>query len=89
MTADNVARISFTSMPCGFPGFVMPPSAPAGMRFEPSSAIIVSSLEPEFDQWINMLKSRPEKLQEGLPSERVVFEAAFQNVEADGSTWLY
>lgn len=36
-----------------------------------------------------MLNSRPEELHEGLPSERVVFEATFQNVEADESTWLY
>ena len=89
MTTDNIAHIPFTPTPRDFPGFTIPPSVPAGMRLELSRARIISGKEPEFDQWMNMLNSRPEELQEGLPSERVVFEATFQNVEADGSTWLY
>lgn len=42
------------------------------------------SKEAEFEQWMNMLNSRPEELQEGIPSEREVFEATFRSVETDG-----
>lgn len=38
---------------------------------------------------MDMLNSRPDELQEGLPAERTVFESTFRSVEADGSTWIY
>lgn len=89
MTTSNVAPIPFTPMPRDFPGFGMPSSVPQGMRLELSRAKLVSGKEAEFEQWMNMLNSRPAELQVGLPAERVVFEATFRNVESDGSTWIY
>lgn len=59
------------------------------MRLELSRAKLVSGKDGEFEDWMTMLNSRPDELQEGLPTERVVFEATFRNVEADGSTWMY
>lgn len=89
MTPDQAAPIPFRPAAHDFPGFDMPASVPAGMRLELSRARIVSGKEAGFEEWMTMLNSRPEELQEGLPAERVVFEATFRNVEADGSTWIY
>jgi hypothetical protein len=59
------------------------------MRLELSRARIVPGKEAEFDEWMRMLNSRPDELQQGLAAERAVFEATFRNVESDGSTWIY
>lgn len=67
----------------------MPPSVPAGMRLELSRARIVTGEEGELLEWMGMLNSRPQELQEGLSAERSVFEATFRSQEADGSTWIY
>ncbi|MCL3860955.1 DUF6176 family protein [Actinotalea sp. K2] len=88
-SSDPVARIPFAPAPRDFPGHPMPPSVPAGMRLELSRAPLVEGRGAEFDEWMAMLNSRPEELQAGLPAERVVFEATFLHVEADGSRWMY
>jgi len=59
------------------------------MRLELSRARIRPGKEAVFDEWMEMLNSRPEELQQGLPAERAVFEATFRSVESDGSTWIY
>jgi hypothetical protein len=59
------------------------------MRLELSRARVREGEEQGFEDWMAMLNSRPEELQEGLPAERAVFEATFRSVEADGSTWIY
>lgn len=50
----------------------MPASVPVGMRLELSRARIVDGKDGEFEDWMDMLNSRPDELQEGLPAERVV-----------------
>lgn len=90
MTSDDRDfEIPFTPVPRDFPGHQMPPSVPPGMRLELSRSRIVSGKEPAFEEWMNMLNSRPDELQQGISAERAVFEATFRNVEADGSTWIY
>ena len=82
-------RMPFTPVPRDFTGHPMPVSVPPGMRLELSRSRIRTGQEAEFDEWMDMLNSRPVELQEGLPAERAVFEATFRSVEADGSTWIY
>lgn len=88
-SADPDFEIPFTPVPREFPGHRMPPSVPQGMRLELSRARLVAGNDQEFEQWMDMLNSRPDELQVGLPAERAVFEATFRSVEADGSTWIY
>lgn len=59
------------------------------MRLELSRSRIIPGQEDVFDEWMDMLNSRPTELQEGLSAERQVFEATFRSIEADGSTWIY
>ena len=89
MTSDDDFEIPFTPVPRDFPGHQMPRSVPPGMRLELSRSRIVSGKEPAFEEWMNMLNSRPDELQQGLAAERAVFEATFRKFEADGSTWIY
>lgn len=90
MTSDDRDfEIPFTPVPRDFPGHQMPPSVPPGMRLELSRSRIVSGKEPAFEEWMDILNSRPDELQQGISAERAVFEATFRNVEADGSTWIY
>lgn len=89
MAPDRSAPIPFTPLPRDFTGLTMPASVPDGMHLELSRAKLVSGKEAEFEQWMTMLNSRPDELQEGLPAERVIFEATFRNVEADESVWMY
>lgn len=88
-SSDSDFEIPFTPVARDFPGHRMPPSVPQGMRLELSRARLVAGREQEFERWMNMLNSRPDELQEGLPAERAVFEATFRSIEADGSTWIY
>lgn len=82
-------QMPFTPTPRDFRGFPMPTSVPKGMRLELSRSRIRPGQEDTFDEWMNMLNSRPEELQESLPAERQVFEATFRHIEVDGSTWIY
>ncbi|MGC2939465.1 MULTISPECIES: DUF6176 family protein [unclassified Brevibacterium] len=82
-------QMPFTPTPRDFSGFPMPPSVPKGMRLELSRSRIRPGQEDTFDEWMGMLNSRPDELQESLPAERQVFEATFRHTEADGSTWIY
>lgn len=79
-------QIPFNPVPRNFAGHQMPLSVPQGMRLELSRSRIASGKEQAFEEWMNMLNSRPDELQQGLSAERAVFEATFRNVEADGST---
>lgn len=88
-SSDPDFEIPFTPVPRDFPGHRMPPSVPQGMQLELSRDRLVAGKEQEFEHWTDMLNSRPDELQEGLPAERAVFEATFRSVEADGSTWIY
>lgn len=89
MAPNRSAPMPFTPMARDFAGFPMPASVPDEMHLELSRAKLVRGKEAEFEQWMTMLNSRPDELQEGLPAEHVVFEATFRNVEADGSVWMY
>ncbi|WP_227492617.1 DUF6176 family protein [Brevibacterium sp. CFH 10365] len=82
-------QMPFTPTPRDFSGFPMPASVPKGMRLELSRSRIRPGQEETFDEWMNMLNSRPDELQESLPAERQLFEATFRHTEADGSTWIY
>lgn len=85
----HVPLIPFTPNSRDFAGHPMPASVPEGMRLELSRSRIIPGQEGVFDEWMDMLNSRPSELQEGLPAERQVFEATFRSREADGSTWIY
>lgn len=90
MSSDaHDCQIPFTPTPRDFSGFPMPTSVPNGMRLELSRSRIRPGQEDTFDEWMNMLNSRPDELQVSLPAERQVFEATFRHIEADGSTWIY
>jgi hypothetical protein len=82
-------RLPFNPAPRDFEGHPMPQSVPAGMRLELSRARVVAGEEDGLGEWMQMLNSRPEELQEGLSAERSVFEAIFRSDETDGSTWIY
>lgn len=86
---EKLFQMPFNPQPREFAGHPMPASVPDGMRLELSRSRIVDGKEPVFDEWMTMLNSRPDELQEGLPAERAVFEATFRSAEADGSTWIY
>ncbi|MGO2037089.1 MAG: DUF6176 family protein [Brevibacterium sp.] len=86
---ESSPQIQFNPTPRDFPGHPMPPSVPDGMRLELSRSRIIPGQEALFDEWMDMLNSRPDELQEGLPAERQVFEATFRSIETDGSTWVY
>lgn len=89
MTSESSGSLPFRPEPRDFAGHAMPVSVPAGMRLELSRARLIDGREPEFEDWMSMLNSRPEELQAALPAERAVFEATFRSREADGSTWIY
>lgn len=86
---EHPLQIPFNPAPRDFAGHPMPASVPDGMRLELSRSRIIPGQEDVFDEWMDMLNSRPAELQEGLSAERQVFEATFRNIEADGSTWIY
>lgn len=83
------SEVPFTPVRRDFLGHEMPPSVPQGMRIELSRSPIVTGKKRAFEEWMNMLNSRPDELQQKLSAERAVFEATFRNVDADGSTWIY
>lgn len=86
---ERSPQIPFSPTPRDFAGYPMPASVPEGMRLELSRSRIIHGQEGVFDEWMDMLNSRPAELQEGLPAERQVFEATFRSIETDGSTWIY
>lgn len=73
-------QIPFNPASRDFAGYPMPASVPDGMRLELSRSRIIPGQEDVFDEWMDMLNSRPTELQEGLSAERQVFEASRQMV---------
>ena len=79
----------FRPEPRDFPGHMMPPSVPDGLRLELSRSRIREGQEEGFDTWMDTLNERYDECVDSIPAERAVFEATFKHVEADGSTWIY
>ncbi|WP_250447903.1 DUF6176 family protein [Actinotalea sp. C106] len=86
---ESVPTVPFRPVPRDFPGHVMPPTVPRGMRLELSRSRVVTGREAEFDEWMDMLTDRYDEAVATLRAERAVFEATFRHVESDGSTWIY